>query len=46
MRKCINSDAVCDFLTDQAAKYNLNVVTHWIVKNEDIYEVFYVSYED
>ena len=46
MHKCLTSDEVCEFLTKQGKKYNLNVVAHWIVLNEGIYEVFYLDYEE
>lgn len=46
VRRCINSQEVCEFLNHQAKRYNLNVVPYWIVKSDNIYEVFYKDMDD
>lgn len=50
VRKFNTDDEVCEFLSEQCKKYNLNIVLHWIVPYDDGYgdrglKVFYQDYE-
>lgn len=42
---------VCDFLTERAQKYNLNVVMHWMIPYDNGFgdkgvKLFYQDYEE
>lgn len=41
---CKTDEEVCQFLSEQAKKYNLNIVQHWLVPYEGGIKVFYQTF--
>ncbi len=41
VKYCKTDEEVCQFLSEQAKEYNLNVVMHWLVPYGEGIKVFY-----
>lgn len=45
VKYCKTDEEVCEFLSEQSRKYNLNVVVHWLVPYKDGIKIFYQNFD-